>query len=266
MKFKLKLELKEDSNNIIPINYQYPLSAAIYKILNKADQEYARFLHKSGYGKGYKLFTFSDLMGKFKVRGDRMQLLSNTVELIINFHLPEASHTFIEGLFKTKTIVVADKLSKATFEIATILNLQQPWSKTIDDNEIVQLQVKPISAIVDAVKTNEGKYKFVAPSDARFTDMLVYNWRNKVETLYNEQIANEAMLLIDVEYYSKPYRSRLITIKGNTSEETKIRGFLNFKLKLTAERRFVEILLNTGAGLYNAQGMGCLEVVENNNI
>lgn len=266
MKFKIKLVLKEASHDTIPINYQYPLSAAIYKILNKANQEYAHFLHTSGYGKGYKLFTFSDLKGKFKVRGDRMQLLNNSVEFIINFHLPEASRTFVEGLFKTQTIVIADKLSKATFEVATILSLSHPWSKTMGDNEIAQLQVRPISAIIAGVKTDEGKYKFIAPSDTRFIDMLIYNWRNKIETLYSQQIANDAMLLIDVDYYPKPYRSRLITIKANTPEETKIRGFLNFKLKLTAEKRFVEVLLNTGVGLYNAQGMGCLEGVESNNI
>ncbi|MDD3357158.1 MAG: CRISPR-associated endoribonuclease Cas6, partial [Dysgonamonadaceae bacterium] len=102
MKFKLNLILKDDSSKIIPINYQYPLSAAIYKILDKGDAAYASFLHEKGYGKGYKLFTFSDLKGKFRVRGDRMELMNNQIELLVNFHLPEASRKFIEGLFKTQ--------------------------------------------------------------------------------------------------------------------------------------------------------------------
>lgn len=60
MIFQLILN-KNKSNAVIPINYQYPLSAAIYKILQKGDSEYAQFLHEEGYGKGYKFFTFSDL-------------------------------------------------------------------------------------------------------------------------------------------------------------------------------------------------------------
>lgn len=60
MRFQLILTAK-DGGGKLPINYQYPLSAAIYRILSKGDREYARFLHEEGYGKGYKFFTFSDL-------------------------------------------------------------------------------------------------------------------------------------------------------------------------------------------------------------
>ncbi|SDD84401.1 hypothetical protein [Niabella drilacis] len=58
----------------------------------------------------------------------------------------------------------------------------------------------------------------------------------------------------------QPFKSRLITIKYGKPEETKIRGWLNLGLKITAEKRFEEVLLNTGG--YNAQGMGFVEVVK----
>ncbi len=65
MRFKLFLA-SQTAGAIIPINYQYPLSAAIYRILAKVDADYATFLHEKGYvvGEGlkhFKLFTFSDL-------------------------------------------------------------------------------------------------------------------------------------------------------------------------------------------------------------
>ena len=50
MRFKLTLLAKQNSNTIIPINYQYPTSAAIYKIIKKADAEFSSFLHDEGYG------------------------------------------------------------------------------------------------------------------------------------------------------------------------------------------------------------------------
>jgi CRISPR-associated endoribonuclease Cas6 len=58
-----------------------------------------------------------------------------------------------------------------------------------------------------------------------------------------------------------PFQSRLITIKADTPEATRIRGWMNFGLKVTGERRFVELLINAGAGVYNAQGMGYVEVI-----
>ncbi|MBS1744677.1 MAG: CRISPR-associated endoribonuclease Cas6, partial [Bacteroidetes bacterium] len=44
--------------------------------------------------------------------------------------------------------------------------------------------------------------------------------------------------------------------------ETKIRGWMNFGLKVTAEKRFAELLQNAGLGLYNAMGCGCVELVK----
>ncbi len=50
-------------NPVLPFNYQYPLSAAIYEIIRTADAAFAEFLHNRGYGEGksFKLFTFSDI-------------------------------------------------------------------------------------------------------------------------------------------------------------------------------------------------------------
>jgi len=62
MRFKLILEAV--SGNRIPVNYQYPLSAAIYKVLASGDAGYAEWLHQQGYVAdtfNYKLFCFSRL-------------------------------------------------------------------------------------------------------------------------------------------------------------------------------------------------------------
>lgn len=259
MRFNIKLEAKGPSVEI-PINYQYPLSAAIYRILSKGNAEYAKFLHEEGYGKGYKFFTFSDLKGSFKVRGDRMKLLDNMISLQVHFHLPEASRTFIEGLFRSEKIVIADRKSKAQFSVQSITAQDNPL-KEVPPNEIISVITKPISPVVIGEKQDTGHYTFLDPDGEVFITHLINSWRSKIAANYNDDIAEEAVLLAEVEKYKNPWRSRLITIKANTKQETKIRGFLNFKLKLTAERQFIELVLNAGMGLYSAQGMGCLEVV-----
>ena len=103
MRFKLNL-LSKNAYPAIPVNYQYPLSAVIYRILSSADHSYATFLHDAGYQKkdslkSFKLFTFSDLRTPFQIDGDRFRLLTAQAELEVCFHLPQAAEKFIRGLF-----------------------------------------------------------------------------------------------------------------------------------------------------------------------
>lgn len=261
MRFNIKLELQREFGNIIPINYQYPLSSAVYGILQKGDAEYAQFLHEEGYGKGFKFFAFSDLKLKFRLEnGDRMKLLDNYVEFFAHFHIPEASRTFIEGLFKSENIVIADKKSKAVFKVQSIQSLQSPFNPSIPDNEIIQMLFKPASAVLVGVKNERSNYDYLKPDDDRYIDSLIYNWRGKIAEAYNKETAEQAVLLAEVELFDNPFRPRLVHIKSDTDAETKIKGYLNFKLRLTAEKRFLELVYNAGIGLANAQGMGCLEV------
>lgn len=261
MKFLITLQ-KSNKDAVIPINYQYPLSSAIYRILSKGDAEYSKFLHEVGYGKGYKFFTFSDLKMKYKRIGDRMHIIDDKVFLKVCFHLPEASRTFIEGLFKSEEIVIADKQSKAEFRVQSIVAQASPLAEFEDEKEIVQITVQPESPVVIGFKKSDGNYDFLAPDEEGYLESLIYSWREKIKAAYDEPTAQKAPLVAETEFYNNPYRSRLIHIKDGTAAHTKIKGFENFKLKLTAEKRFLELALNAGLGLYSAQGMGCVGVRE----
>lgn len=260
MHFTLKLVSQEKDKTILPINYQYPLSAAIYKILAKGDATYAQFLHEEGYGKGYKFFTFSDLKLKFKREDDRMKLLDDHVEVIVCFHLPEASQNFVKGLFKSEEIVIADQKSKAAFKVQSIISLENPL-KHFDEREIIQTMVKPISAIVTGTKNEKNNYDYKIPNDVEFIPSLIYGWKSKIKDAFDVETAEAAVLRIELESYGNPFRTRLIHIKDGKEAQTKIRGSLNYKLQLTAERRFIDLVLNAGMGVECSQGMGCLVVV-----
>src|SRR5690554_5850875 len=129
MKFKITLTKKDSLHTVIPLNYQYAMSAAIYKILARGDKDYARFLHEKGYGKGFKLFTFSQLNVPFKIEGaqkDRMRLIGNEAHFQIAFHLPEAMENFVKGLFQNEQIDIADKKSKGSFKVKSVESLPNP--------------------------------------------------------------------------------------------------------------------------------------------
>ncbi|WP_287827095.1 CRISPR-associated endoribonuclease Cas6 [Bacteroides sp.] len=262
MRFKLVLEAIE-GKKVLPINYQYPLSSAIYKILDKADSEYAQFLHHEGYGKGYKFFCFSDIRCPFKIEKDRLYLKEKEIGIYVSFHFPEAMKFFVQGLFASQQIDIADKKSKQSFTVKSIEAVVNPLEE-LKINEFANVELKPISPLVIGLKNERWHYDYLSPENFRFTELFTYNWREKIKTFFGETTAKDALLIVIPAFYKNPCRSRLITIKNDTTQETKIRGFVNFKLQIQAERRFIDLLLNVGGGLYNSQGMGCLEIINHN--
>ncbi|GLB54170.1 CRISPR-associated endoribonuclease [Neptunitalea chrysea] len=257
----LKITLEGEPLQRLPLNYQYPLSAAIYRILWKGNTTYAQFLHEEGYGKGFKFFTFSQIHCPFSITGNRMVLQGGTLYFYVAFHLPQAMENFVKGLFKSEAITIADKQSKGVFTIKSVESVPSPLVKHTE-NELVSINVIPDAAVVAGIKNEKGNYNFLMPDAPEFIAQLVHNWREKIITCYDAVTGSGALLLIELKHADKA-KSRLITIKADTDAETKIRGWLNYELQLTAEKRFVELLLNAGAGLYNAQGFGFLNVIDN---
>lgn len=263
MQFLLTLHVA-GGQHVIPVNYQYPLSAAIYRILESADSDYAAFLHNTGYRqagslKSFKLFTFSDIKTAFRLNGDRMHLLAPQAQLLVSFHLPLAAEKFIRGIFLNQQLEIADRKSKTVFTISQVAAL----SHAITEKQSVLLQ--PISPLVCGKKNDKDQYEFLSPEHPEFLPQLLYNWKEKYNTVYGAAAAEVEFkgVKMEVIFFTNPPKSRLITIKANTIAETKIRGFVNFRLKPTAGKQAVELLLDAGAGLYNSLGMGCLEVIRN---
>lgn len=257
MKFKLRLRSTEASP-VLPLNYFYPLSAAIYKILSRADGTYSSFLHEKGYGKGFKLFCFSQLTCSFQISGDRMMVNKPDVSLFITFHVPKAAESFVVGLFASASIDIADKYSRATFQVEGVEQVPDPLQQ-YGMNQMLMFEVKPLSPIVAGKPNDRGIYDFLSPEDPGFESVLLHNWRSKVAACWDEAAARDAILIMHPATTARVPKSRLITIKSGTAAESKIRGWLNFELQVAAEKRFLEVLFNAGVGVYNAQGMGCVQ-------
>lgn len=260
MQFKIILKATE-RNTIIPINYQYPFSSALYKIIAKGNEQYADFLHNTGYGRGFKFFTFSDIRCPFDIKGDRLHLKKDEVTLMVCFHIPEAMESFIKGLFTSEKIYIADQRSKASFLVESVESLPNALALH-KDNEIISIKLKPLSPIVAGIPNDKGNDDYLDPDDPRFLENLIYNWRSKIAACYDDVTANASLLMMEILPGKRSFKSRLITIKAKTDAETKIRGWMNLELKATGEKRFVELILNGGLGLYNAQGMGCVSIDE----
>lgn len=265
MKFRLTLTTT-DRSPALTLNYQYPISAVIYKILDRADEAYALFLHEQGYRQGsktFKFFTFSDVRTPFTIQGDRLLMKTNQAELIVCFHIPGAAETFIKGLFLNQQIEIADSVSKVAFTIEQVV--AENSLLTASGNTEVLLQ--PMSPIVVSSKNDRGHYDYLSPADNGYSELLINNLVDKyaAATMDSTKALDtlKSEITITPVYFSHTPRHRLIAIKQGTSAETKVKGYDKFRLKIQAPVELIELALNAGIGSYNAIGLGSVEVVKN---
>jgi CRISPR-associated endoribonuclease Cas6 len=265
---RLKIYLNADAGSaVLPLNYQYPLSAAIYKIIGKADEDYAFFLHEQGYKKTdshktFKLFTFSDLTTPFNIKGDRMIMKTQQAQLTLCFHVPEAATNFIKGLFLHQRIELADKKSKTTFTIQQVEALPL-WKDSLQPGQIKEAILKPASPMVTGTINEKGNYCFIAPNEAGFIPALLHHWKEKYAVVYGKDEADRDFADIEIAVLNAgKAKSRLVTIKADTPQQTRIRGFVGFLLKVKAKVKVLELALNAGIAVYGSMGMGSVDVVE----
>lgn len=265
MRFILTLQNPQPGKNVITLNYQYPLSAAIYKIIQRADETYATFLHDQGYqygSKTFKFFTFSDFRTPFDITGDRMVMRTDTASLTICFHIPDAAENFIRGLFMDQQIEIADSRSKASFIVKQVIAEKMPANSPIE-----AILLHPISPVVVGRKNERGNYDYISPGEADFTELITDNLLAKyaADTEIDEDELKRLKNSIQTKtvFFSKPPRGRLLTIKEGTDAETKVRGYDKFRLHIEAPVPVIEMALNAGIGMHNAMGMGCVEIASN---
>ena len=256
---RIRLTLQHKANSTLPINYAYPISAMIYKMLGKANPEFSRWLHEQGWGhqgRQYKLFTFSRLSPTyFRINGDRIILLESPTYLTISFMMDGAMGHFIEGLFNEQKFSLGDRKSQADFEVSSVDILPQ-----IDFSE--RMKFKVTSPVVVSKQTELDKHaQYLHPLDDRvaFSNQFFSNLLNKY-TAYHGALDNNVDLQLDktqLKILTKP-SSRLITIKSDTPQATKIRGY-SFGFEIIGAPELIKIGYYAGFGEKGSMGFGFAE-------
>lgn len=257
MRFKLILEVnKKAYGNIIPINYQYEQSAAIYKILSYGDKEYAEWLHENGFkldnGKTFKLFTFSRFkIEKRKILNDRIQILSDTIEWQISFLPEKSTEKFITGIFNNQIFEIGDKKSCVQFIVKSIEVIPLP-----DFSE--SMQFCTMSPMCLKFKREDGKIDYISPKDVRAKRMLFVGLTEKYYSVHGvKQDFSINDIVFDVLNDPKP---ALITIKSGSDAQTKVKGYM-FKFRINAPVELLKVMYDAGAGSLCSQGFGCLKEI-----
>ncbi len=266
---RIRLALRpQEKETVIPLNYQYPLSAAIYKILSSSSSEFSAWLHTRGYltpdKKPIKLFVFSKLFipGARLKRNLLFAFNRPTCTLIVSSPmLEDFVQNFVIGLFATQKIDIGSKDVVGRFVIEQVETLPTPAF----DGTTKFKCLSPITVSTKKEKYGKLQEHYYRPSEPELVEAIRHNLISKYETVYQKQPADSRLeFKLDEEYRQNKGGdaglSKLIIIKEGTSAETKIKAF-ECPFYLTGSRELQQVAWDCGIGQRNSQGLGMIDVM-----
>ena len=256
MRFKLTLALINRNQNVLPVNYQYELSAWIYKVINQSDPDFAAWLHDKGFSddkKQFRLFTFSNLIvPQREIIRDRLIIKSDQIELIISTLPEETIQHFVSGVFRDREFTLGDRISGAGFKINSIEALPIPIFTS-------EMSFRSLSPIFVSDKVEGHRYaQHFSPVYEGYLQLMINNIKVKYKVFTGKEslfdVQNAALQLLS------PPKQKGITIKAGTPQQSKLIGYqYNFKLK--ADAALLRMGYYCGFGEKNSMGFGCCETL-----
>ncbi len=256
MRFQITLN-RTTKQRMLPMDYQYYISAWVYKVLKQADNDFAQFLHEQGYGQSvtklYKLFCFSRLnFGKPKLWKEKklFEISEHTISLQISFDVNEAASTFIKGLFMSQEFYLGDKFNGIDFKVAGVEALPKP---IFTETMYYHLQ----TPWVVSFKTETDKHpQYLSPNDEGFDTLaikhLVEKYNNTRKTKFIDSGQISLKMLTD-------FKRAGFVIKPGTKEQSRIVGNL-FDFELTAPLEIHRMIWGAGVSEKSSSGFGWCEV------
>ncbi|MEO8447486.1 MAG: CRISPR-associated endoribonuclease Cas6 [bacterium] len=272
---RIKLTLKQGrANQVIPINYQYALSSFIYNTIAASDSKYSKWLHETGFISGtkkFKMFTFSklylpksqivDLYEKkyLKIEGDK-------AELIVSMLSKKTIENFIIGMFENKILKIFDRNLESSFIIDTVEMIPEPVFR----EEMLFRTISPIVISKKSDHNGKNSETYLGPEDEDYEKYFVNNLTEKLTALMKNDNKTDVSFLGDtkintdtnpIEYFRHTgnIKSKLITIKEDSKEESRVKAFY-FGFKIKGNPALLKLGYEAGFGKSGSLGFGCAEI------
>ncbi|MEJ5287584.1 MAG: hypothetical protein CH6_3717 [Candidatus Kapaibacterium sp.] len=263
---RLKILLKSTKKDFqIPINYNYALSSALYKIFYESSPEFASWLHDQGFvardGKRLKLFTFSRLfVHDFKQEREIIKGTRNCWFLFSSPFKTEIVENLIIGIFKRSRIIIANRSVSSEFRVQNIEHIEDP--KFVREMDYIMLS----PTVTSTMKELNGKVyeHFYRVDEEGIEEALANNLLKKYEIVNKSTYNGELRIELDREYIRSKGGaegvSKMVTIAEGSERETRVKGFM-CPIKITADVEMQKVAYECGIGKKNGLGFGMLEVV-----
>lgn len=256
---RIKLTLTRTNRHcLLPMDYPYYIHSWIYKVVEKANSEFATFLHDRGYGeanKPYKLFCFDKLnLGKVTLLKDERLLLvkKKDITLQVSFYIDKAAGHFIKGLFKDQECYIGNKEHGLDLKVTQVTLLDQPTFAP-------KMHYRLTTPWVVGVKTDNNpipQYKYIDDGDNYIQPALkhiIAKMNTQNETQYT---TDEIALELDQVFRNKDG----VNVKPDSHKPVKVIGS-RFSFWLHAPTAVHQMIWNAGISEKSAMGFGWLEMV-----
>lgn len=255
--------LNQKPLTIIPIDYQYYLSSWLYGIMKEGDEQYATFLHDQGYasdkaGKFFKLFCFSNLhLQDFQINKHNATIAvkGENLSMKLRFLADDAVENFVKGLFINQKLALKNGFNSMAEFVASSVTIQ----KVEVSKE--RTHIKMISPLVLSTKDERGMDQYAHPLDEGYESLFFRNLLDKYSAtgqVFDSAWQNATMSLEIIN--QDKIKSKLVMIKGESKQETRVRGYL-FDFILEAPKPLIEVGLLGGFGKECGMGFGFGEIL-----
>ncbi len=264
MRFRLSLE--SDREVVLPHNYQYALSAVVYRFIAAASETHAGWLHQKGFGighKAFKHFTFSKLLASPKPWTDRTGIyFPKRLTWYVSFAFPATMENFVIGLFEHQQFWLIRP--ETILRVLTVETLPDP--PFVTDMRFTCLS--PIFLKKPHIKDGRMRAEHLLPDHPEFSQILRKNLLDKLVSLNGTPAPDES----ETDFEFTPDRayirkrggmdriSKLITIKEGEAAESRNRAF-ECPFSLHAHPDLIRTAYTSGLGNDNAMGFGMIETV-----
>ncbi|MGB9596905.1 MAG: CRISPR-associated endoribonuclease Cas6 [Candidatus Poribacteria bacterium] len=251
---RIKITLDIGNGISIPINYNYPLAAVIYRFLDQSNPEYAYFLHEEGYNLGdkrFKLFTFSQLMAqKREIRGNYIHFKS-LLTWFVSSPQEEFLGSFAVSLLEQREFCINDiPLRVKDVDIPKVPYFQE---------YMYFLCLSPITMSTKCERNGEITMHYLLPDEPEFSELVRRNLIRKYEIIYGRKPKDDSFRMeFDADYIAKREGrvTRLIRYK-----DIDIRGVL-CPFHAYGSPELMLVGYECGFGDKNSAGFGMVEVFD----
>jgi len=246
MRIALKL-LPAAGRLLLPLHYNSEVQGLIYRNLDRA---LSRWLHDEGMPLGkrrFKFFTFSRLLGRYRINGDTIEFSGP-----VRVHIGSVHEEILESLALHLLREPQVRLGKEPCEVAGIE--VEPLPRI--SRPMLVRTLSPIT-VYRTLYTAEGKRKtyYFNPSEEEWEELILANLRRKARALGWEKPRLEGLTGAHI----RPMRVGKRDERIMRYRETVIKGWTGI-YELDLPEPFFLLAYDAGLGAKNPQGFGMVEL------
>jgi CRISPR-associated endoribonuclease Cas6 len=230
----------------IPINYNQIIQGIIYDNLEK---ELAEFVHERGYRfekRSFKLFTFSRILGKTRIRDGYIEVFS-PFKLVVSSPKEDILCSLAENLVRMGEVHFGE-------ENAYLEAVNVHFAPLIDRSITIKM-LSPVT-IYSTLSKADGSKKtyYYSPFEEEFSFLLKKNILKKYHAAYGRAPCSDDFRIEPLRV--RRHDEKIVVYKGFI-----IKGWMGH-YRLSGNPELLKLAYEAGLGGKNPQGFGCFELLE----